>query len=64
LPVDKTSETTSDTFDLNGGLVSKRTLSTKRGYDYDQELEYMKQEQQNNTALGENIVAAFRKGQG
>lgn len=64
LPVDKTSETTSDTFDLNAQLVSKRTLSTKRGYDYDTELEHMKEEQSNNTALGENILAAFRNGQG
>lgn len=64
LPVDKISETTSDTFDLNAGLVSKRTLSTKRGYDYDQEQEYMSQEQTNNTTLGENLINAFRNGQG
>lgn len=64
LPTDKVSETTSDQFDLNAGLVSKRTLSTKRGYDYDQEIEYQSEEKTNNTALGENILAAFRNGQG
>jgi len=64
LPVDKVSETTSDQFDLNAGLSSKRTMATKRGYDYDQETEYQSHEQTNNTALGENILAAFRNGQG
>lgn len=64
LPVDKVSETTSDQFELASGLVSKRTLSTKRGYDFDQELEYMSQEQTNNTTLGENLLNAFRNGQG
>lgn len=62
LPVDKTSETTSDQFELQSGLVSKRTLSTKRGYDFDQEVEYMNQEQTNNTTLGENLLNAFRNG--
>lgn len=62
LPVDKTSATTSDQFDLASGLVSKRTLSAKRGYDYDQEKEYIAEEAQNTTTLGENIVAAFRNG--
>lgn len=64
LPVDKTSETTSDQFELASGLVSKRTLSTKRGYDFEQELEYQNQEQTNNTTLGENLLMAFRNGQG
>lgn len=64
LPVDKTSETTSDQFDYNIGIVSGRTLATKRGYDYDQEQEYKAQEQTNNTTLGENLLNAFRNGQG
>jgi len=64
LPTDKISETTSDQFELASGLVSKRTLSTKRGYDFDQELEYMSEEQTNNTTLGENLINAMRNGQG
>ena len=64
LPTDKISETTSDQFELASGLVSKRTLSTKRGYDYDQEIEYMTEEQTNNTTLGENLINAMRNGQG
>lgn len=64
LPIDWTSKTTSDQFELNSGLVSKRTLSTERGRDYDQEVEYMSEEQTNNTTLGENLLSAFRNGQG
>jgi hypothetical protein len=64
LPVDKVSETTADTFDLMNQLVSKRTMATKRGYDYDQETEYMNQEQTNNKTLGEEMIKAFRNGQG
>jgi hypothetical protein len=45
-------------------LVSKRTMATKRGYDYDQETEYMNQEQTNNKTLGEEMIKAFRNGQG
>lgn len=62
LPVDKSAETQSDMFELNAGLVSKRTLSTKRGYDYDQEQEYIASERTNNTTLGENLLNAFRNG--
>lgn len=62
LPVDKVSETTSDQFELASGLVSKRSLSTKRGYDFDLETEYLQQEQTNNTTLGENLLNAFRNG--
>lgn len=63
LPVDKLAQTTSDQFDLASGLVSKRTLAAKRGYDYDQEKEYITEEQTNNTTLGENLLNAFRNGQ-
>jgi len=45
------------------GLVSKRTMSAKRGYDYELEQQYMSEEQTNNTTLGENLLNAFRNGQ-
>jgi len=64
LPTDKQSETTSDQFELASGLVSKRTLAIKRGYDFDQELEYMQKEQANQGTLGEALITAFRNGQG
>jgi hypothetical protein len=62
LPTDKISETQSDTFDLASGLVSKRTLSSKRGYDYDLEKEYMLEEKTNVGNLGEQLISAFRSG--
>lgn len=62
LPVDIISQTTADKFDLEAGLVSKQTISNKRGYDYDQEKEYMSEEQTNTTSIGENLIKAFRGG--
>lgn len=62
LPTDKISETQSDTFDLQSQLVSKRTLSTKRGYDYDLEKEYMAEEETNTANLGQQLISAFRSG--
>lgn len=62
LPIDKISETTSDTFDLSAQLVSKKTLSTKRGYDYDLEVERMRGERVNQGNLGEALLRAFDQG--
>lgn len=64
LPVDKLTESTADQFDLNAGIVSLRTLATKRGYDWELEQQYRSEEQTNNTTLGENLLNAFRNGQG
>lgn len=45
LPVDENAETASDKFDLDAGLASKETVSTRRGYDWKVEQERMKKEE-------------------
>lgn len=62
LPIDKISETTSDTFDLSAQLVSKKTLSTKRGYNYETEVELLKSERVSQGNLGEALLKAFDQG--
>lgn len=64
LPTDKVTETQSHKFDLESGIASQRTIATKRGYDYDLEKEYKAKEQTNTANLGEQLISAFRNGQG
>jgi len=59
LPTDLTQQTASDLFELDSKLVSRRTIATKRGYDYEVEQERQSQEVVNNTSLGEAILASF-----
>lgn len=59
LPIDKSQEKESDQFELEAELVSRRTVSTKRGYDYDIEQEKRGQETVSRTSLGEAIIQSF-----
>lgn len=62
LPVDKITETASDKFDLEAGLASERTVSTKRGYDYEVEKERKKEERVAKGNIGEALLRAFDQG--
>jgi hypothetical protein len=63
LPSDEVQETTALAQDINLGLVSKRTASLERGYDYDEEQERMKEEKSSEETLGSFLLSTFSKGQ-
>jgi hypothetical protein len=63
LPSDELAETSALAQDINLGLVSKRTASLERGYDYDKEQEQMKEEKSGEENLGSMLLNAFNKGQ-
>lgn len=62
LPIDISAQTESDKFDLEAQLGSRKTISTKRGFDYDLELERMEEEVSSRTTIGEAIVSNFLSG--
>ncbi len=62
LPTDKQAQLESDRFDLDSGLASKKTISTNRGYDYDVEVDQMKQERVEKGNIGEALLSAFDQG--
>ena len=63
LPVDDVAETNALARDMELGLVSKKTASLTRGYDYDKEQEEMKEEKSSEENLGSMLLTAFSKGQ-
>lgn len=63
LPTDEVAESSALTQDINLGLVSKKTASMMRGYDYDQEQELIKEEKSSQENIGSILLNAFNKGQ-
>jgi len=63
LPVNETERLQSDGFDLDRGLVSKETISERRGYDFEEEQEKMSSEQQASDNIGSMLLRAFNRGE-
>lgn len=63
LPSNEQEEVTGLTFDLDRGLVSKQTVSEKRGYNWEYEQERMVGEQATGDSVGAAIIRAFNAGQ-
>jgi hypothetical protein len=64
LPIDQTEADQSDGFELDQGLASKETISTRRGYDFVQEQERIVAEKSNEDNVGNMILKAFNQGGG
>jgi hypothetical protein len=62
LPVNETEEVQAYGFDLDNGLVSKQTISTRRGYDFEAESELIDEEKQANDNIGSMLLRAFDRG--
>lgn len=62
LPIDKTERDQSDGFDLDRGLVSKETIATRRGYDWNKELERIEAERASEDNIGSALLRAFNRG--
>lgn len=63
LPEDKRATTQSDQFDLEAGLVSKKTLAARRGYDWEVEQIRLGEQQAGQLNVGEMLLSAFDRGQ-
>lgn len=62
LPIDERAMTESDKFDIEAGIASKQTVSQRRGYDWDTELERRQAEQVSDGNVGEMLLRAFERG--
>ncbi len=62
LPASATEATAAAQADLNMGIVSRQTVSTQRGYDWEQEQGRIGEEKQGETNLGAEILRAFEQG--
>ena len=63
LPVNETEEVQAYSFDLENGLVSKQTISTRRGYDFEAESELIDEDKQAGDNIGSMLLRAFDRGQ-
>jgi hypothetical protein len=63
LPVDETGAAQSDGFELDNQLVSKQTISKRRGYDWEKEQELMEEEKASEGTVGSMILKAFGQGE-
>jgi hypothetical protein len=63
LPINTTEEIAGLTFDLQNGLVSKETVSEKRGYVYANEDEKIQAEKSQGDNIGAALLANFTRGQ-
>jgi hypothetical protein len=63
LPVNTQEEIAGLTFDLNNGLVSKETVSEKRGYVYASEDEKIQNEKSQGDNIGAMLLNNFNRGQ-
>lgn len=67
LPVDETIQVSALEADQRMGIVSKQTISTKRGYEWEDEKERIdadqKEQDQNQGNLGQMFIKQFTKGQ-
>lgn len=64
LPVDPIGEITALEKDMQLGIVSKKTMSQIRNYDYNQEQENIAEEKQGEDTLGGALLASFMAGRG
>lgn len=62
LPVNEAETAAADKFELDNGLVSKETVSTRRGNDWAQEQERLQAEQAAGDSLGATLLRAFNQG--
>lgn len=62
LPQDATENDQQDGFDMDHGLVSKQTVSERRGYDYEQEQERIQTEKSGEDTLGAELLKRFNEG--
>lgn len=62
LPVNEAETAAADLFELQNGLVSKETVATRRGNNWQQEVERMGQEQAMGDSVGAAILRAFNNG--
>jgi len=63
LPINTQEEIAGLTFDLNNGLVSKETVSEKRGYVYASENEKIQNEKSQGDNIGAMLLNNFNRGQ-
>lgn len=63
LPVNRAEQAEVHGFDLDRGLVSKRTIAEMRGYDWEREQERISEERQSEETVGAAILRAFQRGQ-
>lgn len=63
LPVNDTEQVAGLQADLSMGIVSKPTVAKKRGYDYEQEAELIREDKSGEENLGSMLLQAFNKGQ-
>lgn len=63
LPENGTETTKAMESDLNMGIVSKQTIATLRGYDWEQEQDRKSQEEADEGDVGTKIIENFMKGQ-
>jgi hypothetical protein len=63
LPINTTEEIAGLTFDLQNGLVSKETVSEKRGYVYANEDEKIQAEKSQGDNIGALLLNNFDRGQ-
>jgi len=62
LPIDLREQTDGHRFDIESSLVSKKTLSAQRGYDYEEEVKRQEQEQTFTESLGSSLLRQFERG--
>jgi hypothetical protein len=62
LPVNEMEEQTALKGDLEMGIVSKETVSKRRGYDWDMEQERISAQQQGEDNIGAALLRAFNRG--
>ena len=62
LPENEQEAMAADGFDLANGLVSKRTLSQRRGYDYNEEQGRIADEKADEDSIGAMLLRAFDTG--
>lgn len=62
MPVNEQEEITAITADMAGGLVSKQTAASIRGYDWEKEQERLAAEKTAAGNIGANILEAFNQG--
>jgi hypothetical protein len=63
LPVSQTEQNETDAFDLDRELVSKETIATRRGYDWESESEKIAVDKTSTESVGSMVLRAFNQGQ-
>ena len=63
LPVNEQESVVTDSFELDRGIVSKKTVAERRGYDWENEQEEMNEERMGEESIGTVLMRAFERGQ-